>query len=53
MSTVGLVDRYGDGGSITDLDALVVGLVSSDYSQKGETDKGLNNHILNNFSVIN
>ena len=44
MSTVGLVDRYGDGGSITDLDALVVGLVSGGNSQKGEADKSLNNN---------
>merc|ERR1719468_438551 len=41
MSTVGLVDRYGDGWSITDLDALVVGLVSGGNSQKGEADKSL------------
>jgi len=47
MSTVGLVDRYGDGGSITDLDALVVGLVSGGNSQKGEADKSL--HV---YSVV-
>ena len=42
-SSVGLVHRYGDGGSVTDLHDLVVGLVSSGHSQKGEADKGLNN----------
>ncbi len=41
-SSVGLVHRYGDGGSVTDLHDLVVGLVSSGHSQKGEADKGLN-----------
>ena len=39
---VGLEDRGGDRGGVSNLDGLVVGLVSSRHSEQGSTDKGLN-----------
>ena len=41
-SSMGLVDRVADSRSISLLDALVVGLVSGNYSQKSSTNKSLN-----------
>jgi len=36
-----LVHSHRDGGSVTVLDDLVVGLVRGDHGQKGGSDKGL------------
>ena len=44
-SSMGLVDRVADSRSISLLDTLVVGLVSSNYSQKSGTNKSLNKSI--------
>jgi len=40
-STMGLVDGNGDGGSISNLDDLVVGLVGGSHSQESGADEGL------------
>ena len=44
-STMGLVDGNGDGGSISNLDDLVVGLVGGSHSQESGADEGLNHRL--------